>query len=428
MDKKIGLVLAGGGSKGAYQIGAIKALKSLKIDFDVVTGTSIGALNGCMVAQGDYEKLYNLWEHITIQDVLNGIDQLDFKFDEIVNNRNMLVSFFKKYFQESGADIEPFKKMITSLFDNDKLQNSKVEFGAVTVSYPQLKPVIINKEMMNDEGINYLIATASCFPAFPIHRFSDNAYIDGGYYDNLPIELALSYGANNLIVIDLNDNVTHSNFLNREFIKYIYPRFNLGIFLDFNREILDRNIKYGFNDVYKIFNIYSGYKYTFYKFEQPDFFNEFYLFLLKMEPELAKNINFKDDMYITKYFLNKQHKVVLSVNDLNYGVIDEILEILNYNGEDVYDFYNTTADIMNTFEEAFNENYEIIPKLYLSNIKDFVNDLDRVGRITKIINQIIYPKKRIVSDELIYFFNPVDIVLAHWIIMLRNEISFKNKI
>ena len=47
-----GLVLGGGGSRGAYEIGVWRAARELNIEFDVVTGTSIGALNGALVVQG----------------------------------------------------------------------------------------------------------------------------------------------------------------------------------------------------------------------------------------------------------------------------------------------------------------------------------------------------------------------------------------
>ena len=45
------IVLSGGGSKGSYQIGAWKALRKLKINYDIVTGTSVGALNGALMVQ-----------------------------------------------------------------------------------------------------------------------------------------------------------------------------------------------------------------------------------------------------------------------------------------------------------------------------------------------------------------------------------------
>ena len=52
-----GLVLGGGGSRGAYEIGVWRAARELKIDFDVVTGTSIGALNGALVVPVSYTHL-----------------------------------------------------------------------------------------------------------------------------------------------------------------------------------------------------------------------------------------------------------------------------------------------------------------------------------------------------------------------------------
>ena len=51
-----GLVLEGGGTKGAYQIGAYKALRDLGIKFQGVAGTSIGALNGAYIIQNDISR------------------------------------------------------------------------------------------------------------------------------------------------------------------------------------------------------------------------------------------------------------------------------------------------------------------------------------------------------------------------------------
>ena len=56
-----GLVLEGGGTKGAYQLGAYKALKELGVEFDGVVGTSIGALNAAFIVQGDYEIMKDIW-------------------------------------------------------------------------------------------------------------------------------------------------------------------------------------------------------------------------------------------------------------------------------------------------------------------------------------------------------------------------------
>ena len=65
---KTGIALAGGGSKGSYQIGVWKALRELGIDYDIVTGTSIGAINGALMVMGDFERAERLWSTITVED------------------------------------------------------------------------------------------------------------------------------------------------------------------------------------------------------------------------------------------------------------------------------------------------------------------------------------------------------------------------
>ena len=70
-DKRIGLVLAGGGGKGAYQAGCLQGLYDLNIRrFHVICGTSVGALNGAAAAAGKIPELQKLWREITTASVL----------------------------------------------------------------------------------------------------------------------------------------------------------------------------------------------------------------------------------------------------------------------------------------------------------------------------------------------------------------------
>ncbi len=62
--KKTALVLGGGGSRGAYEIGVWQALKALGIRIDMVYGTSVGAINAAMVAQGDIDLTADLWKEL----------------------------------------------------------------------------------------------------------------------------------------------------------------------------------------------------------------------------------------------------------------------------------------------------------------------------------------------------------------------------
>ena len=61
---KRGIALSGGGTKGSYELGVWKALNELGIDYQIVTGTSIGSINGALMATGDYDRAYELWSTI----------------------------------------------------------------------------------------------------------------------------------------------------------------------------------------------------------------------------------------------------------------------------------------------------------------------------------------------------------------------------
>ena len=70
MKKEYGLVLAGGGTKGAYEVGAWKALKELNINITAIVGTSIGAINGALFLQDNYEKIIELYDNIKFEDLV----------------------------------------------------------------------------------------------------------------------------------------------------------------------------------------------------------------------------------------------------------------------------------------------------------------------------------------------------------------------
>ena len=80
-----GLVLAGGGVRGAYQIGVWKALKELKIKVSAVSGVSIGAVNGALFVQGSKTKAERLWNKIAIDDIISLPKEME-------NDENLLKS------------------------------------------------------------------------------------------------------------------------------------------------------------------------------------------------------------------------------------------------------------------------------------------------------------------------------------------------
>ena len=70
---KRALVLSGGGSKGAYEAGFLKAFEEAGLSFDLVTGTSIGALNGALIVMNKREAIDELWNTLDLEHVFNGV-------------------------------------------------------------------------------------------------------------------------------------------------------------------------------------------------------------------------------------------------------------------------------------------------------------------------------------------------------------------
>ncbi len=107
----VGLALEGGGAKGAFHMGAVKALIEEGYDFQGVTGTSIGALNGAIIAQGDFEVGYRMWETMD--------NSLLFEMEDM-----QLSKILNKHLDK--ASLLQLKTKIKTIIDNKGLDTSKI--------------------------------------------------------------------------------------------------------------------------------------------------------------------------------------------------------------------------------------------------------------------------------------------------------------
>lgn len=263
---KKAIVFAGGGSKGAYQIGAWKALNELGEDFAVATGTSIGSINAGFYVQHDFDAAYEMWKNLTAGDIMvNGIN-LDKSFESIFAQRENLIPFVKNYFKaKNGADVTPFHNMLRKLFDSEKFFGSDIDYALMTVKFPSLDPVEITKEEMKkySEPWRWIAASAACFPVFPVEEIDGTEYADGGYYDNIPVASAFRLGAEQVTVIDLKTESNHEGYIRHPRVKYIKPSEDLGTFMNFGKDAIDFSIYLGYSDTMKAYGKYRGYRYTF---------------------------------------------------------------------------------------------------------------------------------------------------------------------
>ncbi len=332
---KKGLVLAGGGSKGAYHIGALIALQEMGYVPDLVTGTSIGALIGCMVAEKKTEEVVALWKRLTVEDVIAQGVSLNINMEEMFERKKDVLRFFKQTLKEKGVNIDPLKKMIENSLDFDALQASEIDFGLVTYMISQNRPVMITKKEMTRENCgSYLLASASCFPVFPVCSFEGEDYVDGGYADNLPIELAIQMGAEELIVVDLNSRIQHPEFFGRPNILYLRPQEDLGSFLDFERDELDRRITLGYFDMLKGWKRLVGVRCTFNPQQiDPALMRQFYWRLLEWEMELnrgkvRKSLNPFSAQPATSALKNYARQAMMEETEYGETALDLLVDLL----------------------------------------------------------------------------------------------------
>lgn len=260
--KGYGLVLGGGGAKGSYEIGVWKALRELEMPIIAVAGTSVGALNGAMIVQNDYDKAYELWTNISVEAVINmneKISELDRK-----GRVEEIAKLIRAAIHSGGLDITPLKQLLNETVDEEKIRRSHMEFGFVTFSMTDLKPVSIFKEQVpKGQMADYLLASAA-FPAFQPLEIDGKIFIDGGVYDNMPISLAVEKGIYNIISVDVSGmglvKKVKSEDLN---IIQIKNSEHLGPTLGFSIEGAKRNIEIGYFDAMKAFGEYKGKYYYF---------------------------------------------------------------------------------------------------------------------------------------------------------------------
>ncbi|MFP4697198.1 MAG: patatin-like phospholipase family protein [Eubacteriales bacterium] len=265
-NTRYGLVLEGGGAKGAYHIGVWKALRELNIPIQGVTGTSVGALNGALICMDAFEEALNIWENITysqIMDVKDDMIESIRKADIKTINFIEVLKDIRKFIFNGGIDISPLKQLIKELLDEELIRQSTKDFGLVTVSVSDLKPLeIFLEDIPKGQLIDFLIAS-SYFPFFKKEKINGKRFIDGGFRNNLPVNMLIDKGYNNIIVvriygIGIEKRVKIDDKTN---IIEIAPTEDLGGLLEFSQDKSKYNIKLGYFDTLKIIKGLEGNKY-----------------------------------------------------------------------------------------------------------------------------------------------------------------------
>ncbi|MFI9384507.1 patatin-like phospholipase family protein [Kutzneria sp. NPDC052558] len=184
----VGFVLGGGGSLGAIQVGMLRALAERGVTPDLVTGTSVGSVNGSLLALDPAhaaDRLATLWAGMTRTRVFPGgpIAQLR----TLRRERTYL-------FPNTGL-VDVLVEGLGGACDFAELQ---LPFGAVAVDAVTGLPVL----MTSGELVPAILASAAIPGVYPPVRREDKVLYDGGVLANVPIRQALAMGAKSLVVLD----------------------------------------------------------------------------------------------------------------------------------------------------------------------------------------------------------------------------------
>lgn len=189
-------MLSGGGPLGALQVGTLKALFEHGMRPDVVTGTSVGALNATFIA---------------FNPTIDGVDEMEdvwrtLREDDLFPGGRFRASWARMFvrgnrvFENSGL-----QRLIASRLGIDaRIEDAAIPLGIVTTDLETGD----EKVFTAGEVMRPLLASTAMPGVFPPVEYEGRTYIDGGVADNVPIAPAVDLGATTLWVIN---STSHSN-------------------------------------------------------------------------------------------------------------------------------------------------------------------------------------------------------------------------
>ena len=267
MDK-LGIVLDGGGGKGAYQIGVWKYLIESKLynSVSAISGTSVGGLNSCLFALNDYALAETIWTQ-KIQDKILSIDidikeicgkiALQFGIQNFVPGAS-IISFFTMLSTSGYFSRKGLLEIIDEYIDLNELSKMEFPIYATCVELPLFKTKYFKLNGYDTETIKKILLATSAIPViFPKEEIEGKSYYDGGFLgDNSPITPLYDEGCTDIIVIHLKADEILKDRREGVNIYEICPQEDLGSFLkgtlDFSTEGAYRRIEQGYRDAKEI--------------------------------------------------------------------------------------------------------------------------------------------------------------------------------
>ncbi|HIW74736.1 MAG TPA: patatin-like phospholipase family protein [Firmicutes bacterium] len=251
-----GLVLAGGGCKGVYQIGVWRAMRELELPIECVVGTSVGAMNGALVALDRYEGAVELWKNMSIEKGFQLPEPLKVP-DNLFSLKNAHV-ILRELWKNHGLDITPLRRALELLVDEKALRASPVEYGLVTFELTGRKGRELYRERIPEGRLMDYIMASAAYPGLKRPEIDGKTYLDGGLYDNVPVKMLLRRHPDNIVVVNIGDTDLPADLDPQLNLHYIKPKDSLGKAFAFNPETADSKMAMGWYDAMRSFGRLAG--------------------------------------------------------------------------------------------------------------------------------------------------------------------------
>lgn len=358
------IALEGGGARGAYQVGAWRALEEAGIRYNAVSGTSVGALNGAMMAMRDLPNAEKLWKDIRFSQVMNVDDEtmerimkLDF---ENLGQVKTAFRTIRDIVRSGGVDVEPLRNLLAEWVDEEKIRRSGVEFFLPTYSLTDREALEVDASTLPEGELPGMLLASAYFPAFKQEQIGGKNYTDGGVVDSVPISPLVKRGYKNLIVIRLNSLGVQKwvKIPEDTTITTIAPKQDLGNMMNFSSELSAVNMALGYYDAQKVLYGLVGHTYyidrTFTEKEAYDLLipliqgqnvslrqvNE------EILPKLADKLRCKGDYY--DLFLTVMERLALSCSVTPFRIRTDrefYEEVMTLRGDDIPDKPDKILDL-----------------------------------------------------------------------------------
>lgn len=258
------LTLAGGGGKGAYEIGVWQALREIGLEKNLiaVSGSSSGALNAALISLNEFDKAKTIWSSIMPKQFL------DINYDTIIGPLNTLV---KRTLTAGLCSRDGLIDIIDKYLNLEQLAGARIPAYVSISRYssdcidclsekPQVEYISLSEVSPDDAG-QFLLASSAMPYIYPPEIIHGNVYRDGGLADNVPIYPMTSVGADNLIVVKLepDDKVDTSLYSKFKEVVEIIPSREIGDLFDGTLEFTNRNVMFrmllGYYDTLRTFGL-----------------------------------------------------------------------------------------------------------------------------------------------------------------------------